>query len=263
MSSQISSRPTKTPKDQDSQAPDSRKKQDEMPPQNKMKRLESLTANRKPSWTWMAAAAGSAILSLILTFLLFDSFSVVGFLLIAGAAYIISMYVTSRVLENRLKARDEMWRHLVWTAFLIALVPLISVIWSVLSEGLPTLISHPGLLTTDMQGVVGATDIATQTEGEPLQGGILHGLVGTLMITLIATIISVPVGLLASVYLVEYANRNAFSRAIRFFVDVMTGIPSIVAGLFAFARSEEHTSALQSRGHLVCRLLLEQTPAPP
>jgi len=235
MSSQISSRPTKTPKDQDSQAPDRRKKQDEMPPQNKMKRLESLTANRKPSWTWMAAAAGSAILSLILTFLLFDSFSVVGFLLIAGAAYIISMYVTSRVLENRLKARDEMWRHLVWTAFLIALVPLISVIWSVLSEGLPTLISHPGLLTTDMQGVVGATDIATQTEGEPLQGGILHGLVGTLMITLIATIISVPVGLLASVYLVEYANRNAFSRAIRFFVDVMTGIPSIVAGLFVFA----------------------------
>src|SRR5690625_3975527 len=236
-----------------------------MPPRNKMNRLESLTAHRKPSWTWMAAAAGAAAISLILTLLIFESFSIIGFVLIGAAAYIITMFITSRVLEDRLKARDELWRHLVWTAFLIALVPLISVIWSVLSEGLPTLISHPGLLTTDMQGVVGATDIATQTEGEPLQGGILHGLVGTLMITLIATIISVPVGLLASVYLVEYANRNAFSRAIRFFVDVMTGIPSIVAGLFAFAgltlfveltlgsspqalqsvRSEEHTSELQ------------------
>lgn len=235
MSSQISSRPAKAPQAPTSQAPDGRKKQDDMPPQNKMNRLDSLTANRKPSWTWMAAAAGSAMLALIINLLFFETFSIVWFLLIGAAAYILSMYVASRVLEERLKARDELWRHLVWTAFLIALVPLISVVWSVLSQGLPTLISHPGLLTTDMQGVVGATDIATQTEGEPLQGGILHGLVGTLMITLLASAISIPVGLFASVYLVEYANRNAFSRAIRFFVDVMTGIPSIVAGLFAFA----------------------------
>src|SRR5699024_11363836 len=78
-------------------------------------------------------------------------------------------------------------------------------------------------------------DIATQSEGEPLQGGIFHGLVGTLMITLLASVISIPVGLFASIYLTEYGNRNMFSRGIRFFVDVMTGIPSIVAGLFAFA----------------------------
>lgn len=235
MSSQISSRPTKTPQAVTPQDPKGRKKPDHMPPHNKMKRLASLTANRKPSWTWLAAAAGAAVLSLIINLIVFESFSLVGFLLIGAVAYIVGMYVVSRVLEDRLKARDEMWRHLVWTAFLIALVPLVSVVWSVLSEGLPTLLAHPGLLTTDMQGVVGATDIATQTEGEPLQGGILHGLVGTLMITLLASVISIPVGLFASVYLVEYANRNAFSRAIRFFVDVMTGIPSIVAGLFAFA----------------------------
>ncbi|GAA4479030.1 phosphate ABC transporter permease PstA [Enteractinococcus fodinae] len=235
MSSQISSRPTATPKAPTSQDPHGRKKPEDMPPRNKMKRLDSLTANRKPSWSWMAAAAGAAIFALLINLFFFESFSIVGFLLIGAAAYILAMYVTSRVLEDRLKARDELWRHLVWTAFLIALVPLISVVWSVLSQGLPTLLSHPGLLTTDMQGVVGATDIATQTEGEPLQGGILHGLVGTLMITLLASVISIPVGLFASIYLVEYANRNKFSRAIRFFVDVMTGIPSIVAGLFAFA----------------------------
>lgn len=235
MSSQISSRAPKSQQAPASKDPQGQKKTDNMPPRNKMNRLESLTAHRKPSWTWMAAAAGAAVISLILTLLIFESFSIIGFVLIGAAAYIITMFITSRVLEDRLKARDELWRHLVWTAFLIALVPLISVVWSVLSQGLPTLISHPGLLTTDMQGVVGATDIATQTEGEPLQGGILHGLVGTVMITLLASIISIPVGLFASIYLVEYSNRNAFSRAIRFFVDVMTGIPSIVAGLFAFA----------------------------
>lgn len=235
MSSQISSRQKTTPQVPTDQDPQGRKKSEEMPSNNKMNRLDSLTTRRKPTWTWLAAAAGSAVFSLIINLVAFESFSVVWFLLIGAAAYIISMYVTSRVLEDRLKALDEFWRHLIWTAFLIALVPLISVIWSVVSQGLPTLIAHPGLLTTDMQGVVGSTDIATQVEGEPLQGGILHGLVGTVAITLIASVISIPVGLLASVYLVEYANRNAFSRAIRFFVDVMTGIPSIVAGLFAFA----------------------------
>ncbi|MGO1942488.1 MAG: phosphate ABC transporter permease PstA [Yaniella sp.] len=202
---------------------------------HKKSRLDSLTANRKPTWTWMAAAAGSAILALLITLLAFESFSVVGFAILAGIFYVVSMYVISRVLEDRLKATDEFWRHLVWTSFFIALVPLISVLWSVISQGLPTLLANPGLLTADMGGVVGSDDIATQSEGEPLQGGILHGLVGTLMITLLASVISIPVGLFASIYLTEYGNRNMFSRGIRFFVDVMTGIPSIVAGLFAFA----------------------------
>ena len=65
-------------------------------------------------------------------------------------------------------------------------------------------------------------------------GGALHAIVGTLEITGMATLISVPVGLLAAIYLVEY-GRGTLARAITFFVDVMTGIPSIVAGLFAYA----------------------------
>src|SRR5690625_7975200 len=122
-----------------------------MPPRNKMNRLESLTAHRKPSWTWMAAAAGAAVISLILTLLIFESFSIIGFVLIGAAAYIITMFITSRVLEDRLKARDELWRHLVWRDFLTALVPLISVVWPALRQGLPTLMSHPRSLPTDMQ----------------------------------------------------------------------------------------------------------------
>ena len=65
--------------------------------------------------------------------------------------------------------------------------------------------------------------------------GIYHAMIGTLLITLFAAIISVPIGILAAIYLVEYGKGNRLARWITFLVDVMTGIPSIVAGLFAFA----------------------------
>jgi phosphate transport system permease protein len=68
-----------------------------------------------------------------------------------------------------------------------------------------------------------------------MQGGIYHALVGTLLVTLAATVVSVPIGIMTAVYLVEYGKRNRLARAITFLVDVMTGIPSIVAGLFALA----------------------------
>ena len=65
-------------------------------------------------------------------------------------------------------------------------------------------------------------------------GGGLHAIVGTLEVTAAASIISIPIGIMTSIYLVEY-GRGKLARAITFLVDVMTGIPSIVAGLFAFA----------------------------
>ena len=65
--------------------------------------------------------------------------------------------------------------------------------------------------------------------------GIYHALVGTLLITLGAAVISVPIGILAAIYLVEYGKGSRLARWITFLVDVMTGIPSIVAGLFAFS----------------------------
>jgi phosphate transport system permease protein len=66
-------------------------------------------------------------------------------------------------------------------------------------------------------------------------GGIYHALIGTLLITGAAAVISIPIGLFTSIYLVEYGQQNSLARWIRFLVDVMTGIPSIVAGLFAYA----------------------------
>jgi len=69
-------------------------------------------------------------------------------------------------------------------------------------------------------------------------GGAAHAIVGTLIMTLAASIISVPIGLLTSIYIVEYGTGKRLTKWITFFVDVMTGIPSIVAGLFAYALFE-------------------------
>ncbi|HLS34270.1 MAG TPA: phosphate ABC transporter permease PstA [Brevibacterium sp.] len=200
------------------------------------KRQNAFTAGQKPRWVWavvlvvaMAVAAG---ITLLLTG---GGFSVTGWIIVTGAVYVIGMYITTRVMENRRRATDGLWRNLVWAAFIIAIIPLVSLLWTVFAQGLPTLIANPGLLTKDMSTTNGATDAATVDEGAPLSGGFVHGLIGTLMITLLATLISVPIGLMASIYLVEYSRGGWFARAITFFVDVMTGIPSIVAGLFAFA----------------------------
>jgi phosphate transport system permease protein len=132
----------------------------------------------------------------------------------------LAVYIGSRAVEGRRKATDRLVTALVTTAFAIAMLPLVSLVWTVLEKGLARLDAE--FFTNSMFRVVG--------EG----GGVYHAILGTLIITALATLISVPVGLLTAVYLVEY-GRGRLKRAITFFVDVMTGIPSIVAGLFAFA----------------------------
>ncbi len=132
----------------------------------------------------------------------------------------LAVYVATRAVEGRRKATDRLVTCLVTTAFALAMVPLMSLVWTVLDKGLPRLDSQ--FFTHSMFRVVG--------EG----GGAYHAIIGTLIITALATLISVPIGLMTAIYLVEYA-RGRLKKTITFFVDVMTGIPSIVAGLFAFA----------------------------
>jgi phosphate transport system permease protein len=127
----------------------------------------------------------------------------------------------SAAVEGSRKATDRLVTLLVGSAFALAMVPLISILFTVLTKGLN--IIGVEFLTFSMRNVVG--------EG----GGVYHAMVGTLLITGAATIISVPIGLFAAIYLVEYAEDNRLSKVLRFLVDVMTGIPSIVAGLFAYA----------------------------
>jgi phosphate transport system permease protein len=130
------------------------------------------------------------------------------------------VYLVSRVVEGPRTATDRLVTVLVTVSFLVALAPLVSVVVTVLANGIARF--DVQFFTYSMRGVVGAG------------GGAYHAIVGTLLITAIAALMSIPVGLLTAVYLVEYGHGR-LGRAITFFVDVMTGIPSIVAGLFAFA----------------------------
>ncbi|MBX6389660.1 MAG: phosphate ABC transporter permease PstA [Frankia sp.] len=134
---------------------------------------------------------------------------------------LVAVPAVSTVVEGGRRARDRLATLLVTLAFALALLPLLSVLITVVDNG--TARFDATFLTDDMRGVVG--------EG----GGALHAIVGTLEITAAATLISVPIGVLCAVYLVEYGGGRWLARAITLLVDVMTGVPSIVAGLFAYA----------------------------
>jgi phosphate transport system permease protein len=123
---------------------------------------------------------------------------------------------------RRRKRTNAIMATLVTLAFLIALVPLISLLTEVVIRGGSMLTWQ--FISTDMTGVF----------GDSPDGGVRHAILGTLQITGLATLISAPIGLFAAVYLVEYGHGR-LAKTLTFFVDVMTGIPSIVAGLFIFA----------------------------
>jgi phosphate transport system permease protein len=117
---------------------------------------------------------------------------------------------------------DTLARVFVGLCFVLAVIPLVLVLYFVISKGAGHLSST--FLTHSM------ARIAPNQPG----GGAYHAIIGTLEQVGIACLISVPLGLLVAIYISEY-GRGALRTAIRFFVDVMTGIPSIVAGLFIYA----------------------------
>ena len=172
---------------------------------------------------------GLLVLSLVVTgalFLVFllagmtTAYNVTGAIFFGLVLWVVVTYVASFLVEGSRRAKDRLVTALVCTAFGIALLPLISLLFTTITRGAARF--DVAFFSESMRNV---TDSG---------GGAIHAVVGTLEITLAATVISVPVGLLAAIYLVEY-GRGAIARAITFLVDVMTGIPSIVAGLFAFA----------------------------
>ncbi|NGN66271.1 phosphate ABC transporter permease PstA [Streptomyces sp. A7024] len=139
--------------------------------------------------------------------------------LIAALLFVLASYAISATVEGKRQAKDRFATSMVWVAFLLAVIPLASLIWETVSRGIKVLDAY--FLTHSMSGVV------TIQPG----GGVYHAILGTLEQVGIATLISAPIGLLTAIYLVEY-GKGKLAKAVTFFVDVMTGIPSIVAGLF-------------------------------
>ncbi len=173
---------------------------------------------RLPRWApaavFAAAAVGAVLLGLVTAL---NVPLVVLYTVVLGTA---ALYGLSRRVEGSRTATDRLVTCVVGSAFGIAMVPLVSLVIEVVGQGIRRLDGE--FLNASLVGIVG--------EG----GGAYHAIMGTLIITLLATLISVPIGLLAAIYLVEYGTGR-LKRAITFLVDVMTGIPSIVAGLFAYA----------------------------
>ena len=194
-------------------------------------RRSMLTRNQKPKWLVPVIGAGAVVVGAALAALL--GFSTALWAVLAAAVFLVAAPIVVSMIEGGRKGADSLMTYLVYTAFVLAVIPLISVIWTVLANGLPGLTSN--LLLTSMNGVTGATDNAAAAGDGPVLGGAYHAIVGTVSITFWATLLSVPIGLLTAIYLVEYSRGGWLGRGITFFVDVMTGIPSIVAGLFAAA----------------------------
>ncbi len=180
---------------------------------------ETLTAGQLPKFFDVASLVVSwAVVAAVLALLGNAS---LGLTVVLGTLlFMATSHVLSRVVEGTRKAFDRTASHTVSVAFAIAVIPLVSLLWTTIAKGLARL--DADFFSMSLRNVIG--------DG----GGALHAIMGTLIVTGIAALISVPIGIFAAVYLVEY-GRGALSRAITFFVDVMTGIPSIVAGLFAYA----------------------------
>lgn len=112
---------------------------------------------------------------------------------------------------------------LLGTSVVIVAIPLVLVMYSVAVKGGGILFSHfPDFLTAEIPPV--------RAKGPGMGPAIL----GTLMITGMATLIAVPLGVLGAIYLHEYGGQNRFARLVRFMAMVMTGVPSVVMGLFIY-----------------------------
>ncbi len=119
------------------------------------------------------------------------------------------------------RRKDRVVRVALFLAVLLAVVPLALIFTVTIAKGIGAL-SIDFLTTTQ--------PLSFRAEG----GGFLHGLVGTAMMVGIAVLISVPLGIATAVFVTEYPDSR-LARPVRFFTDVMTGVPSIFVGLFVYA----------------------------
>ncbi len=124
-------------------------------------------------------------------------------------------------ISARRRRTDQVMRGLVLVATLIALVPLVPSSTTCSTRGSAR--GARSFFTTDPNG---------NFFGNP--GGIRSAILGTLEIVAMATVISVPIGIGVALYLTEYGKQSWFANIVRYFVDVMTGVPSIVFGLFIY-----------------------------
>lgn len=122
------------------------------------------------------------------------------------------------------KTANNVATIIVWATMILAMIPLVWVLWELFARGAGAILT-PEWWTLSQRGIL-------DTEAG---GGALHAIIGTFVQTILATIISVPIGIFTAIYLVEYSRGGLLSRLTTFMVDILSGVPSIVAALFVFA----------------------------
>jgi phosphate transport system permease protein len=125
---------------------------------------------------------------------------------------------TSRRLRNGIAT------SLVTLAFVVALIPLVWVIFTVVSKGISTIVTS-NWWSESLNGLL------ARQQG----GGAYHAIVGTLLQGVVCAVLATPLGVMVAVYLVEYGAGTKLARVTTFMVDILTGVPSIVAALFVYA----------------------------
>ncbi|MBG9244681.1 phosphate ABC transporter permease PstA [Corynebacterium belfantii] len=122
------------------------------------------------------------------------------------------------------RLRNSVVTVAVTLAIVAAIVPLLSVLYTLISHGVGTIITS-SWWTSSQKGVMYSV----------AGGGALHAMIGTLVQTLLCSAVAIPLGVLAAIFLVEYAGDFRLGKMCTFMVDIMTGIPSIVAALFVYS----------------------------
>jgi phosphate transport system permease protein len=135
-------------------------------------------------------------------------------------AYAVITSTHSFIIRGPQAAKDSFVSTLVSLGAIATVIPIASILFTVVKNGAPGL--HPGILSNDMSMAAATDPIAS--------GGVLHAITGTLTMVVLALIMSVPIGILTALYLTEVKGK--FAGPIRFLVQAMSGVPSIVAGLF-------------------------------
>ncbi|MDY6870986.1 MAG: phosphate ABC transporter permease PstA [Actinomycetota bacterium] len=130
---------------------------------------------------------------------------------------------TFHPISQRRKLTNSIARALFWTSFVIAMIPLVWLLYTVVSRGFSAVISS-AWWNRSLSGVL----------PEQFAGGVYHAIYGTIVQAAVASVLAVPLGVFAAIYLVEYGT-GWFAKTVTFMVDILAGVPSIVAALFIFA----------------------------
>jgi phosphate transport system permease protein len=143
--------------------------------------------------------------------------------------------VRVRTVSRGRKVRNDIAIGGLYVAMVVAVIPLVAVIWTVVAKGLSGF--SLGFLTNDLPHITNLTDAQIKALGlnistKPAAG---PAVVGTLLITAAASAMAIPLGVLGAVYLNEYGKQKPFARVVRFMSDVMVGVPSVVLGLFIYS----------------------------